>query len=337
MFDAGIEVFSTCPPSKGEDPVAYRKQVADISRWSERAGCRGMLIYTDNGLVDPWLLAQFVIESTDQLCPLVAIQPVYMHPYSVARMVSSLASMYGRRIYLNMVAGGFVNDLKALDDETEHDDRYRRLVEYTTIATELLRAEADYSFSGDYYLVRDLVLRPPLSSDLFPGVFVSGSSPAGAAAAQALGATAVKYPKHWSEEMGTDEPGAMRLGMRVGILARETTGEAWDVALSRFPEDRKGQITHRLAMQVSDSRWHRQLSQLGEMHYSDDHPYWLGPFENYKTFCPYLVGSYSRVGEELYRYMALGFRTFILDVPCEDEDFDHIGVAFAEAVSLASS
>ena len=337
MFDAAIEVFSTCPPSKGEDPFAYRKQVADISRWSERAGCRGMLIYTDNGLVDPWLLAQFVIESTDQLCPLVAVQPVYMQPYSVARMVSSLASMYGRRIYLNMVAGGFVNDLKALDDETEHDDRYRRLVEYTTIATELLRGQAEFSFSGDYYVAQDLVLRPPLRSDLFPGVFVSGSSPAGAAAARALGATAVKYPKHWSEEMATDEAETIRLGMRVGILARPTADEAWHVALKRFPEDRKGQITHRLAMQVSDSRWHRQLSQLGERHYSDDHPYWLGPFENYKTFCPYLVGSYSRVGEELCRYTALGFRTFILDVPREDEDFHHIAVAFAEALSSAPS
>ena len=28
-------------------------------------------------------------------------------------------------------------------------------------------------------------------------------------------------------------------------------------------------------------------------------PYWLGPFHNYKTFCPYLVGSYERVADEL--------------------------------------
>jgi alkanesulfonate monooxygenase len=333
MFDSGaIEVFSTCPPSKGENPSVYRRQVVQISRWSERAGCRGMLIYTDNGLVDPWLLAQIVIESTEQLCPLIAVQPVYMHPYSAAKMVSSIALMHGRRIYLNMVAGGFVNDLKALSDETEHDDRYRRLVEYTTIATELLRADGPYSFSGDFYLVRNLVLRPPLPSDLFPGVFVSGSSPAGLAAARALGATAVKYPQRWSEEPGTEELETTRLGMRVGILARPTAEEAWEVALERFPEDRKGQITHRLAMQVSDSRWHGQLSQLGEVRYSDDHPYWLGPFENYKTFCPYLVGSYARVGEELYRYTALGFRTFVLDVPHEAEDFDHIAAAFAEAL-----
>jgi alkanesulfonate monooxygenase len=228
-----------------------------------------------------------------------------------------------------------VNDLKALGDETEHDDRYRRLVEYTTIVTELLGKENVYSLSGDYYTVRDLVMQPRIAPDLFPGVFVSGSSPAGLAAARALDATAVKYPRRWNEETAADDPETVQLGMRVGILARPTTEEAWSVALERFPEDRKGQITHLLAMEVSDSRWHRQLSRLGESGYSQEHPYWLGPFENYKTFCPYLVGSYARVGQELSRYMALGYRTFIVDVPREYEDFDHIAAAFSEVRSFA--
>ena len=84
---------------------------------------------------NPWLVSQLIIEATERLCPLVAIQPVYMHPYSVAKMVTSLAHLYGRRLYLNMVAGGFVNDLAALNDTTPHDRRYERLVEYTTIIT----------------------------------------------------------------------------------------------------------------------------------------------------------------------------------------------------------
>jgi len=46
------------------------------------------LIYTDNGLVDPWLIAQAMITHTERLCPLVAVQPVYMHPYAVAKMVA---------------------------------------------------------------------------------------------------------------------------------------------------------------------------------------------------------------------------------------------------------
>jgi alkanesulfonate monooxygenase len=48
-------------------------------------------------------------------------------------MVASLAFLHGRRVYLNMVAGGFAHDLAALDDRTPHDQRYERLIEYTLI------------------------------------------------------------------------------------------------------------------------------------------------------------------------------------------------------------
>jgi alkanesulfonate monooxygenase len=325
----GIELFSTCPPSSGFTQGTYLERVAEVSRWSDEAGCRGMLVYTDNGLVDPWLVAQMVLQSTTNLCPLVAVQPVYMHPYSVAKMVASLAHLHERRIWLNMVAGGFRGDLLALGDDTEHDARYDRVVEFTTIVKELL-AGSVVTFEGDYYRVRNLSLKPRLPEELFPGIMISGSSPAGLAAARAIQATAVKYPKPPGEEV--DQRGdTVRTGVRVGVIARDTSAEAWRVGFERFPEDRKGQITHALAMKVTDSHWHGQLSHLGESQLSERNPYWLGPFENYKTFCPYLVGSYDSVGAELGRYMSLGFSTFIVDVPTEPDDFVHTAAAFAAA------
>ena len=57
----------------------------------------------------------------------------------------------------------------------------------------------------------------------------------------------------------------------------------------------------------------------------------LAPLRTTGHFCPYLVGSYARVGEELRRYIALGFSTFILDIPKEEQDFQHIARAFDEA------
>src|SRR5215217_5827962 len=106
-----LALFATCPQSKDLEPSAYRSRVSEVATWCDRAGYRGVLIYTDNQLVDPWLVAQLVVESTEHLCPLVAVQPVYMHPYTAANMVSSIAYLYRRRIFLNMVAGGFRNDL----------------------------------------------------------------------------------------------------------------------------------------------------------------------------------------------------------------------------------
>src|SRR5215475_5710325 len=113
LSETGIGLFSTCPSSKGASQPEYLDRVRDIARWCDAAGYDGILVYTDNSLVDPWLLSQLILTETTTLAPLVAIQPIYMHPYAVAKMVSSLAFLHDRRIYLNMVAGGFRTDLLA--------------------------------------------------------------------------------------------------------------------------------------------------------------------------------------------------------------------------------
>jgi alkanesulfonate monooxygenase len=327
-------MFSTCPQSCEGDRETYTQRVADVARWSEAAGCRGTLVYSDNRLVDPWLASQIIIQSTTRFCPLVAIQPVYMHPYTVAKMVASLALLHGRRIYLNMVAGGFKNDLTALSDPTPHDKRYDRLIEYTLIIRELLAGSAPVSFEGEFYSVKNLKLTPALPPELFPGIFVSGSSDAGRAAAKAIGATAVKYPKQPGEEIAPDE--GVGAGVRVGIIARDDGDEAWRIAHQRFPENRKGQLTHQLAMKVSDSVWHGQLSELAQATAAGGSPYWLFPFQNYQTMCPYLVGSYEQVGDELSRYIGVGYRSFILDIPPSVEELQHTNHAFQRALEVVA-
>ncbi len=336
-----MRVYTTCPPSTATDRTDYVATVRDVARWSDRAGCEGILVYTDNGLVDPWLVSQMIIESTERLCPLVAVQPVYTHPYTVAKMVASLAHLHGRKVHLNMVAGGFRNDLLALGDDTEHDERYRRLVEYTEIVTALVRGEAPVTTEGRYFSTAGLRLRPKVPAHLRPDVLVSGSSPAGRHAARALAATAVRYPEPPGEEAAwvADDPSGA-FGIRVGIVARENADDAWRVAHARFPTDRGGQITHRLAVAVSDSHWHGQLS--GERDPSpgsdgEPDPYWLGPFQNYKTFCPYLVGSYDRVARVLGHYLALGTTTLILDVPPCEEELAHTAVVLERAQEMVTT
>lgn len=84
------------------------------SRWSGAAGCQGILVYTDNGIADPWLVAQLIIQSTHALSPLVAVQPVYMSPYAAAEMVATLGHLHGRRVDLNMV------DIPRSPDDLHH-------------------------------------------------------------------------------------------------------------------------------------------------------------------------------------------------------------------------
>ena len=63
-----------------------------------------------------------------------------------------------------MVAGGFKNDLLALDDET-HDGRYVRLVEYTQIVPRAAPGGAGH-VRGQVLQVRTWRITPPVPEEL---------------------------------------------------------------------------------------------------------------------------------------------------------------------------
>jgi alkanesulfonate monooxygenase len=327
-----VQVFSTSPQSRDGSPGSYLDDVRRAALWSEAAGCTGTLVYADNGVVDPWLVAQAIIAGTNRLCPLVAVQPVYMHPYAVAKMVATLGFLHGRRVFLNMVAGGFANDLAALDDATPHDRRYERLYEYTWIVQELLQRDSPLTFAGAFYRVEMLKLHPRLDDRLAPGIFVSGSSEAGLIAARRLSATAIHYPRPPRAYDGGQLDPSVSAGIRVGIVARASHADAWSEARRRFPPDRKGQLLHQLSMRTSDSKWHEQLSRLAAQADSGESIYWLAPFENYQTNCPYLVGDYLEVAAELTRFVRAGCRTLILDIPPSEAEFEHTSLVLAKVL-----
>jgi alkanesulfonate monooxygenase len=152
---AGIRLFATLPQRDyGSDALAT---AIDVAQWSEEIGCEGILIYDDNRRLDPWFVAGQVILATDRLEPLVAVQPAYLHPYAAARKVWTLSGQLGRRLAINVVAGGYSRDLDALGESLDHDVRYRRAFEYTHIVRELLRGRP-VSFSGSHYSVERLSL-----------------------------------------------------------------------------------------------------------------------------------------------------------------------------------
>jgi alkanesulfonate monooxygenase len=322
-----IRLFSTCPPSSqyGQYGGDYLRKVREVAEWSDDAGLEGILVYTDNSLVDPWLVSQVILSNTSNLAPLVAVQPVYMHPYAAAKMVTTFSYLYNRRIYLNMVAGGFRNDLVTLNGCIGHDERYDRLIEYASIMKRLFNEPGPVSFAGTYFTIKNLAIKPRIPPHLVPEVFVSGTSVAGIAAARKIGATSVSYP---GTPSGETISRGVSAGIRIGIIAREESREAWRVAHERYPIDQKGRHAHAIARRVSDSAWYEQLSELGDRATEHSSPYWLVPFENYKTFCPYLVGSYGEVRCEISKYIREGFQTFILDVPPSWEELHHTAMVF---------
>jgi len=315
----------------------YASRVEEAARWSEAAAYRGLLVYTDNGILDPWTVAQHIFASTTALRPLVAVQPAYMHPYTAAKKVASLAFLYGRAVDINLVAGGFRNDLRALGDPTPHDERYERVVEYAIVMKQLLDGREPVTFDGAHISVKNLKLTPAVPAELQPQFLVSGSSRAGRDAARAIGALAVRYPQPPSEEDELElRQTGLRHGIRVGIISRDDASEAWTIARRRFPPSRDGQIAHALAMKVSDSEWHKQLDDQPDGGEDALDPYWLEPFKNYGTFCPYLVGSHDSVSAEVSRYLALGVQTIITDIPAEADDLHNARHVVERALTAAT-
>ena len=327
-----VRIFATIP-APANDGGGYRDQVRRASHLSEAAGFHGALIYSDNRTVDPWAVAQELISATDRLSPLVALQPTYMHPFAVAKKIASLGLLYGRGVCLNLVAGGNRGDLAALDDVVEHDARYRRLTEYTRLIEMLLNADHPVTFDGEHYRVRALTVFPALPRHLRPELFISGSSVAGRHAGEQLGAVAVRYPEPPGGDDAGQEPSPHGHGVRLGIIARDCDEQAWAVANERFPASRAGQMRQRMARQASDSQWLSRLSAAEEFPGGADSPYWMGPFRNYASFCPYLVGNREKVAAEVARYIDAGCRTFIMDTARDESDYHETRALFELALS----
>lgn len=319
---APVEVYTTAPASVLADGSTFRRRLADVTRWTDAAGCAGLLVYSDNTLVDPWLVAQLILERAERAVPLVAVQPVYVSPYAAARMAATLTFLHGRPVHLNLVTGGSRQHLEALGDTgVPHDDRYARLTEYATIVRRLLDSPRPVTFTGTHYRLRAATVphRPPAAS--MPRLVLSGSSDSSVRCAEDLGILRFAYPKPVT---GYDTGGLKGSGVRLGIIARADPAAAWRVAHERFPGDPMGERRHRAVSRLSDSHWHAELSGQEEQ----PGPYWLHPFRTYRTFCPYLVGDYDEVGAYLSAYTALGVESFILDVPADEDDLHHARVAF---------
>ncbi|GAA0743719.1 LLM class flavin-dependent oxidoreductase [Dactylosporangium roseum] len=323
-----LEVYSTCPPAGlSLARPGYGGDIDAVAEWAEAAGLRGLLVFTDNQSIDPWAAAQLIVLRTERLIPLVAVQPLYMHPYTAARMVSTIACLYGRRVDLNLVAGSFRPHLRALGDTHEHDERYDRLVAYGEIMAALLRGDRPVSrHSGDYRIVQ-ATLHPPLPPGLEPKVFVAGSSPKAADAAAALGAVRLTYPKAPAEYDAADTD-LRGTGIRLGIIARADAAEAWRVARQRYPADPLNARYHAFTAPSFDADWHRGRREQPDL---PGEVYWLHPFRVAKEFCPFLVGSYAQVGEVLAHYLRMGATTLILSTPLREDDLHHAAEALRHA------
>jgi alkanesulfonate monooxygenase len=310
------------------DKVKEAVARAELQGWSS------LLIYSDHTQLDPWIVANIMISMTKRLAPLVALQPLYMHPFTAAKLIASMSLLYDRPVNINFISGAFPRDLETFCDTCSHDDRYSRVVEYGTILMHMLCEKRPLTFKGRFYSVDSLQAPwPPLKSDCIPMLTISGSSEAGLSSARQLGARAIQYLRPFTEYSGVTLSPNLQYGTRVGIISRDTSETAWEAARKRYPSDSAGAEIREYSTSVSDSVWVRELAR--NISVPPEHPYWLGPYRNNQAACPFLVGDWNDVASELAGYIGMGLRTFLIESPADDEDAAHITNAFAVAQKRA--
>ncbi|GAA2682706.1 MULTISPECIES: LLM class flavin-dependent oxidoreductase [Actinosynnema] len=255
-----------------------------------------------------------------------------MHPYTAARMMSTIGALHDREVDLNLVVGGYKPDLRALGSLIGKDQRYDRLVEYGRVMAALLDQGPDdrLAFEGEHYELSGAQVFPPLPPGLRSRTFLAGASQAAVRAAEALGATRLAY----LGELGADDDADFAgTGVRFGVIARETGDEAWRTALKRYPSRPAREAVRVLA--GTESGWLRKFWRDSQDERPERDVYWMRPFEQSRDFCPFLVGSYDEVGELLHRYLRAGVTTLILNVPHDEDDLFHTAAAVRRTEELA--
>lgn len=321
-----LEVFGTATVPRLPPTYEFHPWLSGLSERAQRYGLTGLLVFYDHMILDPWTVATVVLQQSRSLVPLVAMQPYSLPPYTAAKIIASLVSLYRRRIDLNIVTGAAPEELDQIGNELDHDQRYTRATEYVTLLRHLLSTEGPVTWEGEHYRLRGIQLNCHLPEDLRPHIFVAGSSESARRLGEEAGDVMITHPEPvaiFAETfVAAREKSERDIGVRVGIVARETGEEAWTVALEDHQVDRAARL-RTLLKRESQSDWNRRLATLAAEADVHDGVYWTGPYSTGRTGAPFLVGSYTDVAAYLDRYFDLGVSKLLLTTVNTEDQFRH--------------
>jgi alkanesulfonate monooxygenase len=320
MPETKLRVFPTLP--RHVHSAKFVDETMRLARFCDRNGFTGVLLFAGNDtLIEPWSMAQLILAHTAQSSPLIAVNPIYMHPFTVAKFVSSFAVLYHRKVYLNMITGTSTSDLHGLGEQLSHHDRYSRLGEFIHIVQQLLGSARPVTFKGKFYTTNNLQLRPRLPSALMPEFLIAGQSDDAHRIASQSGCLLMQMLPPNLEE------GIVARGMNFGIFARPGRDQARREAREFFQDSAEKREWLKYSMENTESVWKRQLNDAGQTSELHKNGYWLLPFLTFQADCPYLVGSYAEIGAKLRRFAEMSATTIILDVVADEQELDHVGKA----------
>jgi alkanesulfonate monooxygenase len=322
LKDSEVLVFTH--PHRTYDYQDYRHHHEEMILWSAQFNCEGMLCSTSSyDYFDPWLWAQNLCSKTENLAPFVAINPIYMHPFTAARMVASMVHLFGRKLWLNFITGSAPADLRQLNDTITKAQRYERLGEYAEVMLQLLKSQHPITYEGKYYQLHGATLMTQLTPDQIPGMTLGGESDDALNICEKYGMANLRMLAGGAI---TNE-NTTHKSLAFGIVTRATRQEAEAVGATLYPANRFGQKLLKISMAENETVWKARVYDELLSSSVGNELYWLEPFKNKYADCPYIMGSYEEIGEYIYNICLHKPHSFVLTIKNEEE-FEHINHVF---------
>ncbi|PKH24259.1 alkanesulfonate monooxygenase, FMNH(2)-dependent [Enterobacterales bacterium CwR94] len=308
---------------EGARPVdhAYLQQIAQAA---DRLGFGGVLIPTGRSCEDAWLVAASLIPVTQRLRFLVALRPGVISPTQAARQAATLDRLSNGRALFNLVTGGDPEELAGDGIFLDHTERYAESAEFTRVWRRVIEGET-VDYQGDYVKVRGARLMFEPVQKPRPPLWFGGSSDV----AQDLAAEQVDVYLTWGEPPAQvkEKLDAVRakaaalgrevkFGLRLHVIVRETTEEAWQAANRLISHLDDATIAKaQAAFARTDSVGQQRMAALhgGQRDKLEISPnLWAGVGLVRGGAGTALVGDGPTVAARLQEYAALGIDTFIL-------------------------
>jgi len=309
--------------SIGGRPVTY-SYLRQIAQAAEELGYTGALLPTGRSCEDAWVTASSLISATNRLTFLVALRPGIISPTASARMAATFDRLSQGRLLLNVVTGGDPVELAGDGVHLSHDERYALTDEFLTIWRSLL-AEQYADFQGEHLHVSNGKLLLPSMQKPYPPLYFGGSSDAAIKVASEHADVYLTWgepPREVEEKVkkvrkaAAEQGRKIEFGIRLHIIVRNTTEEAWQAADRLIQHvDLQTIETAQKALAHFDSTGQQRMMQLhaGRFDSLEVSPnLWAGIGLVRSGAGTALVGDPDVVAKRIREYADIGIDTFIL-------------------------
>ncbi|MTH55713.1 FMNH2-dependent alkanesulfonate monooxygenase [Bacillus mangrovi] len=225
--------------AKGGRPITF-PYLRQIAQAVDELGFEGALLPTGKSCEDSWVTASSLLSVTERMKFLVAIRPGLISPSAAARMAATFDRLSNGRMLINVVTGGDPVELAGDGLHLNHTERYELTDEFLEVWRRELAGE-DVHFEGKHVKIHGgKALLPPIQKPYPPLYFGGSSDPAMHVAAKhidvyltwgeppALVAEKVAKVQKLAAETGR----TVSFGIRLHVIVRETSEEAWAAANS---------------------------------------------------------------------------------------------------------